>query len=1609
MRKSGSSQRPSLHQSVGVLGSSSQATAYSFPSLPGDSQLSSTSSHSKRAKVLDETFLFDGDITSTQNSAELKPAPSAPAAAREEEKEERPKKRKSKATPKATPSASSLDIASPFLLDMPVAIPETELVPTTQLSVNNNVGKEKTKKKRKKVREEEEEESVAALDVTVVLPETQAPTSSLDSKPPALAVVGVGGGTQTQSPPSAVDSNAKPNFIPETLPFQPVFTAEPVFIAEPVADLFIDNFSEFMQLDIPVSPPTVLPSSIVQFEGSEGEDEGGFFERVLVSCGVQMNPTSLALQVSKTKFTSSLRANLRGEDRIRLFLLSFQAHVAGNKEHINKCLLPLRLSADPSQSSLSLGSRDPSLIHVLLKIDAIQPALIDRLLELFLDGALNDDNNEDGDHGSGDKGHQLPKRILQSLCWLDFCCQPKQLTDRLLETLQSLHGMNSPWLADAVQSLPEILPDAFHGEAVVALIKILKETSTHSAAVLSCLADLTIPAMQLKMELVDTVLVVLKSKPLGDLPVIVTFLLSSAASLQERDKQVYILNELREGLAFLDRPPASEQEASNEALVVKEMINSLLVHPALGQCFLDVCKNKAITLGVVDVWLLIALSANNPQPVRDCIKQKHSQEEVFRKAIVGHQAALEVSGMERAMDLASHLVRIGIQVKDAEPIRAFGSKLLEWLFETSHADLRVRQELVHCILSHCCPGQKQEQEEEVGAALQCLDRIATALPSSNILALAPFSSYVRSLLNELDRFTPHLARILLRVVSRLTLVDGEGVDELKIFLRKYLMSSEVDRQLLGVVGTVQLASSLAPGSAVSTTAPRPDVREAMSLLDSMLRETKHPFTFDELARAIDAQELASDVVHSLHDTLEQAFEEWFLFDTRAPVVFGDGQVSLNETNMFGLEKGEVINDSAVKVLPLLSRGQTDVQIKSRLALLCPMLRCLLSTCRGNRTPDSLLSCPLVLPGLEHLNALNTRPMLICEVVCTSLVSACNWIREVLSSFSQVDDLSEDMQRLLVQRLGSLVVAERHLFIALKQTPAYCEQLLASTHHYGGSVAAAATAPARGRKPAQAATKPKPVKKKPKAAGEEEEEEDDNDDDGGEDVEEAEEVRPEDEEKPLGGKPLGGKPPAEIALLAMLASLRELSPHALGLLSVPGLVLVFTAEREEEEEIDTMASSPLRGLPEIHVSALKLVLESLGRHLGSHIVEKVAFGRRRRHRQEEQEMCLADLLDLVDGQAMPAIAKCFSELCLFQADANNSQAAKDSLICLELVLAVLDKLTRLYQQHLVSAEELLRLLKHFTLDEVTTAGTKGTLALPFVIRSVYQFLVQTTGNSEMCSRSLPLQVSLCSLLRDLVIVHNDLMDDTKEQRQFKDRLSKLCLHQLKQEWQTVKLGKANLGVLLDLYHDFSKDPLLAVTFTTGVMQRCLQQEPDVAFPALSTKTLPVFYSSAMSCLSRAITSLSVYGVDDDAEEEGQTMLLCNAFADCIILTKLDKISNPVLRDAIRFGRVFVDAFVKKQMPPLSAKLKQNQTFVMDVLGVVQKATRQLQNLCTHAKAKKDASILQATPALRRSLESLLCAIKLMLTENNLLEKAGFFVGVLKARNLNGSLVTKQVPV
>lgn len=93
-----------------------------------------------------------------------------------------------------------------------------------------------------------------------------------------------------------------------------------------------------------------------------------------------------------------------------------------------------------------------------------------------------------------------------------------------------------------------------------------------------------------------------------------------------------------------------------------------------------------------------------------------------------------------------------------------------------------------------------------------------------------------------------------------------------------------------------------------------------------------------------------------------------------------------------------------------------------------------------------------------------------------------------------------------------------------------------------------------------------------------------------------------------------------------------------------------------------------------------------------------------------------------------------------------------------------------------------------------------------------------------------------------------------------------------------------------------------------------------------------------------------------------------------------------------------------MPTLDLYFLHNTHGVKQLLTVLQKSTRLLQSLCNMVKKdQKHMSCIRLVPALKRTLEMLMCRAKLMVDINNCPANV-FCIGQLKAKDLKGNELT-----
>lgn len=184
-------------------------------------------------------------------------------------------------------------------------------------------------------------------------------------------------------------------------------------------------------------------------------------------------------------------------------------------------------------------------------------------------------------------------------------------------------------------------------------------------------------------------------------------------------------------------------------------------------------------------------------------------------------------------------------------------------------------------------------------------------------------------------------------------------------------------------------------------------------------------------------------------------------------------------------------------------------------------------------------------------------------------------------------------------------------------------------------------------------------------------------------------------------------------------------------------------------------------------------------------------------------------------------------------------------------------------------------------------------------------------------------------------------------------------------------------------------------------------------SLGTETYPLYYGTLFDELA-SLPRERVLQLQDGAEADPLELdanldrvqvhvLLFLAF---LTMTKAaDDSDTAILAAAMRSGRRYLDGFVRELLPFLQAHFKHRPRAVLRLFKYLQSGTRLLQALCTdHKTSGMTASTLSIIPGLRRSLESLIFKVKMMLQVNGCLES--FQVGVLKNKDRFGNAANAE---
>uniref|UniRef100_A0A673HYJ0 Fanconi anemia group D2 protein-like n=1 Tax=Sinocyclocheilus rhinocerous TaxID=307959 RepID=A0A673HYJ0_9TELE len=220
----------------------------------------------------------------------------------------------------------------------------------------------------------------------------------------------------------------------------------------------------------------------------------------------------------------------------------------------------------------------------------------------------------------------------------------------------------------------------------------------------------------------------------------------------------------------------------------------------------------------------------------------------------------------------------------------------------------------------------------------------------------------------------------------------------------------------------------------------------------------------------------------------------------------------------------------------------------------------------------------------------------------------------------------------------------------------------------------------------------------------------------------------------------------------------------------------------------------------------------------------------------------------------------------------------------------------------------------------------------------------------------------------------------------------------------------LQTLLSIYLEHTDDVLKAVEEIAGEgvpeLMNAAKDANSRSWPTLNRQTFLVYYKSMMAELERAVRKIPPSKQMDSQEVQSEKLLTWNlAVRDFHILINLVKMfdSRPVLTVCLKYGRLFLESFLKLGMPLLDYSFKKHKEDVQSLLKTFQLSTRQLHYMCGHSKIRQDTGLTNHVPALKKSLEQFVYRVKAMLTLNHCQE--AFWLGNLKNRDLK-SVLTQE---
>ncbi|KAF9911840.1 Fanconi anemia group D2 protein [Linnemannia zychae] len=411
--------------------------------------------------------------------------------------------------------------------------------------------------------------------------------------------------------------------------------------------------------------------------------------------------------------------------------------------------------------------------------------------------------------GDEEKESPTPKLILQQMRWLNNIIEPAQLSAKLLEVI----GVSSVTIQrDIITSLPEIVPDSEHKTVVLGLFELMESSSELMVPILDALSNLNLQSDML-INARNHVMGKLISAELDDLPIVIKFLLQTV----EPENVGEVIETIRQKLDFRSINKLQKSSRTKTKKIAVNQTPEVLILDALKtgirfQKFVMDAWFKALSAiskagqyKVIDVMVMFILySIVSLKKKVEIMIRKKIIEGVLTKKLLEDTILVHGVSLREYMSSVLSISENLLRSSQNHPIVArSASTLYSSAFQVS--DAYYRQEIVGSLLVHIGSGSNIE----IDASLEVLQDIVQVSRST----LNEYSLFIKGVLDYMDNLSLEQVRLFFVILGSLAREDeiscnsGSLITDLNILIRKQLSNPTVQSKKVGVMGAIALVQA----------------------------------------------------------------------------------------------------------------------------------------------------------------------------------------------------------------------------------------------------------------------------------------------------------------------------------------------------------------------------------------------------------------------------------------------------------------------------------------------------------------------------------------------------------------------------------------------------------------------------------------------------------------------------------------------------------------------------------------------------------------------------------------------------------------------------------